>query len=148
MDIQEELARYTRAEMDYWDFSGVIRIIQNGSVIFETSRGYANIGFSIKNNIKTIGIDNCTVIHDDIEKALKFLKDKKIKFDLIFLDPPYETDYIKISLAAIEKYNLLATNGLIICESNSKDKIITSKKFLELKEKKYGDKWVVILQQI
>ncbi len=48
MDIQEELARYTRAEMDYWDFSGVIRIIQNGSVIFETSRGYANIGFSIK----------------------------------------------------------------------------------------------------
>ena len=46
MDIQEELARYTRAEMDYWDFSGVIRIIQNGSVIFETSRG-------IKNNIKT-----------------------------------------------------------------------------------------------
>ena len=53
MDIQEELARYTRAEMDYWDFSGVIRIIQNGSVIFETSRGYANIGFSIKNNIKT-----------------------------------------------------------------------------------------------
>ena len=28
MDIQEELARYTRAEMDYWDFSGVIRIIQ------------------------------------------------------------------------------------------------------------------------
>ncbi len=104
--------------------------------------------YTIKNNIKTIGIDNCTVIHDDFEKALKFLKDKKIKFDLIFLDPPYETDYIKISLAAIEKYNLLATNGLIICESNSKDKIITSKKFLELKEKKYGDKWVVILQQI
>lgn len=53
MDIQEELARYTRAEMDYCDFSGVIRIIQNGSVIFETSRGYANIGFGIKNNIKT-----------------------------------------------------------------------------------------------
>lgn len=53
MDIQEELARYTRAEMDYWDFSGVIRIIQNGSVIFEKSRGYANIGFGIKNNIKT-----------------------------------------------------------------------------------------------
>ncbi len=53
MDIQEELARYARAEMDYWDFSGVIRIIQNDSVIFETSRGYANIGFGIKNNIKT-----------------------------------------------------------------------------------------------
>lgn len=103
---------------------------------------------TIKTNINTIGINNCTIIYDDYQKALKNLKDKNIKFDLIFLDPPYETDYIKKSLESIAKYDLLATNGLIICESNSKDKIIPSKTQKEIKEKKYGDKWVVILQQI
>lgn len=103
---------------------------------------------TIKNNIKTIGINNCTIIYDDYQKALKTLKDQNIKFDLIFLDPPYETEYIKKSLEFIEKYDLLAKDGLIICESNSKNKIIISSSWKEIKEKKYGDKWVVILQQI
>lgn len=103
---------------------------------------------TIKNNIKTIGINNCTIIYDDYKKALKTLKDQNIKFDLIFLDPPYETEYIKKSLEFIEKYDLLAKDGLIICESNSKNKIIISSSWKEIKEKKYGDKWVVILQQI
>lgn len=39
--------------MAYWDFSGVIRIIQNGGIILETSRGYSNIEFSIKNTMET-----------------------------------------------------------------------------------------------
>lgn len=52
-DIQKKLNDYINAETDYWDFSGVIRIVQKGKIIFETSHGYANIEFGIKNNIAT-----------------------------------------------------------------------------------------------
>ena len=52
-EIQKNLNNYIDTEMAYWDFSGVIRIIQNGQIIFETSRGYSNIEFSIKNTMKT-----------------------------------------------------------------------------------------------
>ena len=52
-DIQNKLSDYISTELDYWDFSGVVRVIQKGEVIYETSRGYANIEFGIKNNMTT-----------------------------------------------------------------------------------------------
>ena len=52
-EIQKNLESYITAEMDYWDFSGVVRIIQNGRVLFETCRGYSNIEFGIKNTMET-----------------------------------------------------------------------------------------------
>ena len=52
-EIHKNLNNYIVTEMDYWDFSGIIRIIQNGQIIFETSRGYSNIEFSIKNTMET-----------------------------------------------------------------------------------------------
>ena len=52
-EVQKNLNNYIVTEMDYWDFSGVIRIIQNGQIIFETNRGYSNIEFSIKNTMET-----------------------------------------------------------------------------------------------
>ena len=84
----------------------------------------------------------------DYKNALKTLSAQNIKFDLIFLDPPYATDYIEKSLKLITELNLIKEKGLIICESNFKDKIVYSEQFKQIKEKKYGDKWVVILEKI
>ena len=52
-NIQKKLDNYITAEMAYWDFSGVIRVVQKGAVLYETSRGYANIAFGIKNTMQT-----------------------------------------------------------------------------------------------
>lgn len=52
-DIQQKLNGFIDMEINYWDFSGVIRIIHNGENIYETNRGYANIEFGIKNNMST-----------------------------------------------------------------------------------------------
>lgn len=53
-NIQKKLDNYITAEMAYWDFSGVIRIVQKGAVLYETSRGYANIAFGIKYNANAV----------------------------------------------------------------------------------------------
>lgn len=53
MDIQKRLSDYITTEINYWDFSGVIRVVQNGKTLFETSRGYSNIAFGIKNDMAT-----------------------------------------------------------------------------------------------
>ena len=52
-DIQKKLSAYISEEIDYWDFSGVIRITHKGKTIYETSRGYANIEFGIENTMDT-----------------------------------------------------------------------------------------------
>lgn len=103
---------------------------------------------TIKRNIETIGISNCEVINMDYLKALNYLSEKNVKLDLIFLDPPYQTNYIEKSIESITKNNLLAENGLIICESDSLDKIVFPEEYKIVKDKKYGDKWVVILKHL
>ena len=69
-------------------------------------------------------------------------------FDVIFLDPPYNTDLIDKSISLISDYNLLNDEGIIICESNVLDRIIYNNDYQRIKEKKYGDKWVVILKKV
>lgn len=41
MSIENKLSTYINNEIDLWDFSGVIRVLQKGKIIFETNRGFA-----------------------------------------------------------------------------------------------------------
>lgn len=102
---------------------------------------------TIHKNIETFQIEqNCSVLNSDFKSAIKELSN--IKFDIIFLDPPYKTNYIEDAIKLIEQYNILSENGIIICESDNLDKIIYSTNYREIKSKKYGDKYIVILEKI
>ncbi len=103
---------------------------------------------TINGNIKTIGVNNCKVIMSDYKNAIVSLKNENIKFDIIFLDPPYKTDYIEKSLNLIIKSDILNDKGIIICETDDLDKIIYPNSLKEVKSKKYGDIRVVILEKI
>lgn len=102
----------------------------------------------MKDNINRIGVKNANTYNMDYKKALEYFKNNNIKFDLIFLDPPYNTDLIVKSIELITEYELLNDEAFIVCESNFLDKIIYSDNYLKIKEKKYGDKWVVILKKV
>ena len=80
------------------------------------------------------------VYRNDINKAIQILAQKRYKFDLIFLDPPYEKDYEKASLEEIYKNNILAENGLIVVESSKKTLLPKEVGELNLfRQEKYGD---------
>jgi len=67
----------------------------------------------IKENLKICGFsDMATVCARD---ALRFLENDE-KFDLIFIDPPYESSLVKSALMKIIEFDKLNTNGIIICE--------------------------------
>ena len=100
---------------------------------------------TINRNIKNIGFTSAEVLCMDYQKALDNLN---YKFDVIFLDPPYKTDYIEKSIIKITNNNLLSDDGIIICESDNLNKIIYPNNYKSVKEKKYGDKYIVILKKI
>ena len=102
----------------------------------------------IKKNINNLDISNIKVIKKDYKQALKYLKDNDIKLDIIFLDPPYKTNYIEESIKLIDEYNLLNKDGLIICESNDLNKIVYSSVYTCKVDKKYSDKYIQILNRI
>lgn len=102
----------------------------------------------MKDNINRIGVKNVNTYNMDYKKALEYFKNNNIKFDLVFLDPPYNTDLIEKSIALITKYDLLKESAFIVCENNILDRIIYNDNYEKLKEKRYGDKWVVILRKV
>lgn len=95
----------------------------------------------LKSNL--VGIDGSYIYKNDYKNALCMFHDKSIKFDVIFLDPPYKLNLINNSIKLVMDYELLNDNGIIVCEYESE--VIDDFFNLELiKCKKYGDKYISI----
>ena len=88
----------------------------------EINRSTAQI---IKKNYLKVGVNPDLSVCD----ALKF---KDGEFDIIYIDPPWNLDYLPILIHA---RRLLSKNGIIIVEH---DKTINYSDFDVIKEKKYG----------
>ena len=77
-------------------------------------------------------------------ECLKYFFKNNLKFDYIFLDPPYKNNYIENTLEFICDNNILNENGIIILET---DKNIIIKNFIPIKEKKYSKIRVIFLER-
>lgn len=71
----------------------------------------------IRENVKYCDLQNQARIVQG--ESLSFLTTCREKFDVIFLDPPYQTDLLDRSLELITKFDILNEHGIIICESAS-----------------------------
>ena len=127
----------------------------SGQLGIEAISNGANTSYFIDNNKEVIKIlnqnvsklnikTNSKVILSDWKKALNEFSNQGIKFDLIFVDPPYDYDVYEKILDKVSTLNLLNENGLIILEhSNLKFKESYNNLIL-YKEKQYGNKSVNI----
>lgn len=103
-----------------------------------------------KNIQKTHFEDKVKVLKKDFKSALQQLKEKK--FDIIYLDPPYKTDFIKESLELIYIYECLDESSIIILETDEKEKVhkeINDMNLFEIiDERKYGRANLIFLKSI
>ena len=103
---------------------------------------------TIKDNINTLNINDKTkVINTDYKKALSIFKDNNTKFDLIFIDPPYNYKNINDIIDTITNYNILNKNGLLILEFKYDNISINENIYTLHKFKKYGDKFISIYKK-
>lgn len=101
---------------------------------------------TLNKNMKSLKIsDDYEIIKSSYEAALKNFKNRNIKFDIIFLDPPYKFNYIVPSLKLISDYNLINEDGLIICEYENED--IDIENYELIKFRKYGSKKIKIYKK-
>ena len=49
--------------------------------------------------------------------SLSFLTSCREKFDIIFLDPPYNTDLLDRCMESIVRFDILNEHGIMVCES-------------------------------
>lgn len=81
----------------------------------------------------------------DYKRALKHYLEEKIVFDIVFLDPPYDMHIIEDLQEELLK--ILNDKALLVCEISTKYNPIINSHYKLLKEKKYGDKKVLILEK-
>ena len=103
----------------------------------------------IKKNIEKTHFENFVETYNcDFKEALKKLDNEKI--NIIYIDPPYETDYIKQSLEILSSMNCINENTLIICETDEMQRILNDIKDLNMKiidKRKYGRANLIFLNK-
>ena len=66
------------------------------------------------------------------------------QYDLIFLDPPYGGVILENALLQIETFDILSTDGIIICESAVGDRFAHG--FEVVRERHYGATMITVLR--
>ena len=100
---------------------------------------------TVKKNIDKLKVaPQTTLINKDFKDCLNSLNGQK--FDLIFLDPPYNMKNVDEILSLIKDNNLLNNNGIISFEME-KNTNPESNNFSILKDRTYGIKRVVIYKK-
>ena len=102
-----------------------------------------------KNVNKTHLSENAEIYHMDFKNLLQ--NKIKEKMDIIFLDPPYQTDYAIEAVDMIYEKELLQKNGMIIIETDNQDKIVRQleNRNYEINDiRKYGRAYLIFLKGI
>ena len=69
----------------------------------------------IKENLKLTGLHQRATVHQG--DAMAFLAACREKFDLILVDPPYQTPLLEQAIEKIAAFDILTKHGIIMCES-------------------------------
>lgn len=102
----------------------------------------------LRNNINNLNIlDKSIILLSDWKKSLNDFNNKNIKFDIIFVDPPYNYDVYEKILDKVSNLDLLNDNGLIVLEHSNIKLKDNYNNLILYKEKKYGSKSINIYRK-
>lgn len=120
---------------------GIEFLSRGAKEVYFNEKNYSNFSI-LRENLRKVDCENTKVYKLDFERCLKKLSEQKNVFDYIFLDPPYDTDFIDKSLFLIKEYDLLSEDGIIITESDMDFDFSIKYNLQLIKEKSYGRKFV------
>ena len=139
--------------LDLFSGSGAIGIeaLSRGAkeaVFCDKSNRAINI---IKENLEaTRLINKSEIMNKDYKEALQILKNENKKFNIIFLDPPYKSNYAVEAIKHIIKYKLITEDGTIIVETDDENIIKELEKCKEIEvydTRKYGIAYVIFVRK-
>ncbi len=105
----------------------------------------------IKKNIEaTKYIEKSTIINKDYLITLKQLSKLNKKFDIVFLDPPYKSDFGIKAINGIINLDLIAEDGIIILETDDENRKKDIEEIEQIKifdERKYGSVKLIFIRK-
>ncbi|WP_338786674.1 16S rRNA (guanine(966)-N(2))-methyltransferase RsmD [Metabacillus sp. FJAT-53654] len=84
-------------------------------------------------------VEASEVYRNDAERAIKAIIKRELRFELIFLDPPYKQQKLKALITSISENNLLEEGGFIVTEHGSEVQLpVEIDQFIQIKYETYG----------
>ena len=106
----------------------------------------------IQENLALFGLDRmsedgrvCLFLQGDVFMAIKSLAGQKKRFNVVFLDPPYDEGMAKKTLKTLGSYDILHPNSFTITEHGKREGLpYLEHDFEVMTERKYGKSCLVI----
>ena len=130
-------------------FSGVgsfgIECLSRGAKQVVFAEKYNVVLPILKKNLQSLKlIENFEIIEKDIYD-INFFKSLNIKFDVIFMDPPYKDKNLDLLLNNIKNENILNEKGVLVVHRHKNEKDLIPGKLKVIEEKKYGLSKIIFL---
>jgi 16S rRNA (guanine966-N2)-methyltransferase len=108
------------------------------AVLVDISRDAVQV---IEENVRGLGLtERARVLTAPVFKSVRMLSRGEERFDLIFLDPPYDKELVGETLKAIAAEGLLAESGVVVAEHSVREKVQERYGALALSDqRRYGD---------
>ena len=126
--------------LDLFSGSGAIAIeaLSRGAkkaYLVDSNKDCINV---IKDNIERAKFsDSAIIIHEDYQKALESFKE--VKFDIIYIDPPYNKGLGVDAIEKISSFDMLNGDGVLVFETDDGEEAPELiGKYEKFKLKKYG----------
>jgi 16S rRNA (guanine966-N2)-methyltransferase len=76
---------------------------------------------ALRANVTTLGVERAArIVRDDVRRALQTLWREGARFDVVFLDPPYDTDDVVGTLEGLGGIDLLAEGAVVVAQHLTK----------------------------
>lgn len=113
-------------------------------------KSYEAVKMVEQNCKKTRFTERVEILAQDYKKALQSYSTRAIKFDIVFLDPPYKADVAVDAVQKILTLELLKKNGIIIIETDEKERELKELEKLQVEVydlRKYGRANLIFLNR-
>lgn len=99
----------------------------------------------VKANLKKLGFEgSASVNYGDSLELLKRLAAEGERFDIVLLDPPYESELESRALALLDELSLLEEGAILLCEHSQSNPPAFTEGYNAKKARKYGDSFVTL----
>ncbi len=93
-----------------------------------------------ENLVRTRLLELSTLIVNDVDIAIERLSAEGRRFGVVFLDPPYNKNFVEKTLNYIEKSDIILNGGLVVAEHDINDTVPEETGFIKLlRSERYGD---------
>ena len=119
-----------------------IEALSRGASLVVFIEKNAGLCRSIKKNILQCGFaGRHEILVMEAKKALPVLQKRRVAFDIIFADPPYDRGMVKEILDGMADGNLFAEDGLLIIQHSSREELKGERAggLILTDQRKYGD---------